>query len=99
MLEYECMCNLDNTIVGRRQANEVPSVFNKLAECDDTVHIATSPTKSIQMLADKVPDSMITDETDKRLQIPNPYAVVTTEYVRENVNCQFTVTWQKFITI
>ena len=93
------MCNFDNTIFGRCKANEVPSVFNKLAECDDTVHVATSPTESIQVSADKVSNSVITDETDKRLQILTPYTVVSTEDVRENINRQCTVTCQKFITI
>ena len=89
-----CVILIRNTIIGRRQANEVPSVVNKLAECDNTVHVATSPTESIQVLADKVLDSVITGETDERLQIPNPYAVLSTEDVRENINYQFTVTWQ-----
>ena len=88
MLKYEYMHNLDNTIIGRRQANEVPSVFNQLAEYDDTVHVATSLTKSIQMSADKVPDSAITDETNKRLKISASYAVVSTEDVRKNINCR-----------
>ena len=87
------MCNFDNAIFGRRQANEVPSVVNKLAECDDTVHVATSPTESIQVLADKVSDSAITDKTDKRLQILTPYSVVSTEDVRKNINCQCTINW------
>jgi len=87
------MCNFDNTIFGRRKADEVPSVFNKLAECDNTVHVATSPTESIQVSSDKVSDGVITDETDKRLQILTPYCVVSTEDVRKNVNCQCTVNW------
>ena len=81
MLKYEYMHNLDNTIIGRRQANKVPSVFNQLSEYDDTVHVATSPTESIQVSADKVPDSAITDETNKRLKISPSYAVVSTEII------------------
>ena len=90
MLEYEYMCNLGYTIIGRRKANEVPSVFNKLAECDDTVRVATRSIESIQVSADKIPDRLFTHETDKGLQISTPYAVVTTEDVRKNTNYQYT---------
>ena len=36
------------------------------------------------MSSDKVPDSVITYKTDKRLKIPPSYAAVSTEDVRKN---------------
>ena len=81
------MCNFDGKILGRFQANEVPSVSNKLAEYDDTK--ASCPTESSQVQVVEVPDyAIITDEMNKRLESPVAYAVVNSKDVRKNVNCQ-----------
>ena len=84
------MCNFDDTILGRLQANEVPSVSNKLAEYDDTK--ASCPTESAQVSVE-VPDYATTDEMNKSLQTPVAYAVVDSKDVSKNVNCQCILTW------
>ena len=69
--------------MGRLQANEVPSVFNKLAEYDDTK--ASCPTEPSQVSIE-VPDYVNTDEMNKSLQVPVAYAVVNSKDVRKNVS-------------
>ena len=68
--------------MGRFQANEVPSVSNKLAEYDDTK--ASCPTESTQVSVE-VPDYASADEMNKSLQVPVAYAVVNSKNVRKNV--------------
>ena len=69
--------------MGRLQANEVPSVSNKLAEYDDTK--VSCPTEPAQVSVE-VPDYASADEMNKSLQFPVAYAVVNSKDVRKNVS-------------
>ena len=89
ILQYEYMCNFDNTILARLRTNKVPSVSNKLAEYDDTK--ASCPTESTQVSVVEAPDSAITDEINKRQRFPAAYAVVNSKDVRKNINHQCTI--------